>query len=417
MKTLLQVSVPDYATELLPINLDASSLHMEFLREAVQYNEPRFFARAMQFGVQHATYPLLYSWAGLSSNLRKYAIYCFLHHSFERPSLPLLPCSRVRLIDFLEWLPHNGVTAGWTSIRHFYASVRTWSIVCGHGDIVGIDKPGFDVWQKNFEANTVITTAPRGGDFPLRPYMLRGLANVYTESSPWHKLTLTVASLMWFSALRPGHFSPQSNAEGDCKHLLQWANVITYDELGGELPLPAAHFSIPSGKTRQKQRNADWSTATCCICEGASGSKAERLVLHRLCPICSLERWRKVAPPSSKFVICKPNGSLWLRDAFNKELRRGLRQALFHDGMPPDFIEQVIAKLASKSWRSGAATVIVTAGTAPMIAADFLGHGDPKITQTYYNKAGDTQRLALARPLAAALDARPKPDSLPPLSE
>ena len=124
-----------------------------------------------------------------------------------------------------------------------------------------------------------------------------------------------------------------------------------------------------------------------------------------------------MAPSSSKFVMCKPNGNLWLRDAFNKELRRGLRQALFHDGMPPDFIEQVIAKLASKSWRSGAATVIVTAGTAPMIAADFLGHGDPKITQTYYNKAGDTQRLALARPLAAALDARPKPDSLPPLSE
>ena len=222
---------------------------------------------------------------------------------------------------------------------------------------------------------------------------------------------------MWFSALRPGHFSPQSSSSDHCKHLLKWANVVTYQELGGVFPRPAAHFSIPSAKTRQKQRNADWSTATCCICEGAPGTKAEHILLQRLCPICSLERWRKVAPASCDYVICKPNGSLWLRDAFNKELRRGLRQALFLDGMPPDFIEQVIAKLASKSWRSGAATVIVTAGTAPMIAADFLGHTDPKIIQSYYNKAGNSQRLALAQPLATALDTSSKPDSLLNLSE
>ena len=95
-----------------------------------------------------------------------------------------------------------------------------------------------------------------------------------------------------------------------------------------------------------------------------------------------------MAPSSSKFVMCKPNGNLWLRDAFNKELRRGLRQALFLDGMPPDFIEQVIAKLASKSWRSGAATVIVTAGTAPMIAADFLGPGTPKSRKRTTTKWG-----------------------------
>ena len=61
--------------------------------------------------------------------------------------------------------------------------------------------------------------------------------------------------------------------------------------------------------------------------------------------------------------------------------------------------------------------MIVTAGTAPMIAADFLGHTDPKITQSYYNKAGNTQRLALAQPLASTLDKNFKPDSLLNLSE
>ena len=52
-----------------------------------------------------------------------------------------------------------------------------------------------------------------------------------------------------------------------------------------------------------------------------------------------------------------------------------------------------------------------------MIAADFLGHTDPKTTQSYYNKAGNTQRLALAQPLASTLDKNFKPDSLLNLSE
>ncbi len=47
-----------------------------------------------------------------------------------------------------------------------------------------------------------------------------------------------------------------------------------------------------------------------------------------------------------------------------------------------------------------------------MIAADFLGHTDPKITQSYYNKAGTSQRLALAQPLATSLDTSSNPDSL-----
>ena len=60
-------------------------------------------------------------------------------------------------------------------------------------------------------------------------------------------------------------------------------------------------------------------------------------------------------------------------------------------------------QLSAKSWRSGAATAVVTAGTAGFIAAAFLGHGDSKITQQYYHKAGDAERLGLAPTLGAAL--------------
>ena len=52
-----------------------------------------------------------------------------------------------------------------------------------------------------------------------------------------------------------------------------------------------------------------------------------------------------------------------------------------------------------------------------MIAADFLGHTDPKITQSYYSKAGNSQRLALAQPLSNALDEPTNSDSLLDLNE
>ena len=145
-------------------------------------------------------------------------VYCFSEHQPHRPALPLLPCPRLRFIDYLEWLPHHGITAGWKSIRHFAGELLTWSRICGHGGIVDSDRTGYEVWRSNFEANVQITTAPRGGDLPLRPSLLRGLARVYTSDSAFDKLMLMVCSQLWFTALRVGHFSPQSASDRDRNH-------------------------------------------------------------------------------------------------------------------------------------------------------------------------------------------------------
>ena len=155
-------------------------------------------------------------------------------------------------------------------------------------------------------------------------------------------------------------------------------------------------------KNRQHESSEDWSTATCCICEGADASEEEFADLTALCPVCSLERWRRQAPDSAKFVCCNPeSGEPILRAASNKELRRALELAL-------DFItqterEQLIKQISAKSFRSGAATVIVTAGNAGFVAAAFLGHSDPKITKTYYHKGADDERLQVAPSLAQGL--------------
>ena len=90
-----------------------------------------------------------------------------------------------------------------------------------------------------------------------------------------------------------------------------------------------------------------------------------------------------------------------VRQAFNKELRRGLRIALDYLGETER--EAILRTLSTKSFRSGAATAIVSVGNAGLIAADFLHHGDPKITQKYYHMAGDHERLSVAPDLASGL--------------
>ena len=86
LRALIRDCVPAFTPELLTVNMQAPSLHMEFLREALLFGDVRYFRRAIQFGERHASFPLLYSWSGLSSNLRKYVLFCFCHHQPHRPT-------------------------------------------------------------------------------------------------------------------------------------------------------------------------------------------------------------------------------------------------------------------------------------------------------------------------------------------
>ena len=215
----------------------------------------------------------------------------------------------------------------------------------------------------------------------------------------------------WFTALRPGHFSPKtlSNPE-HTKHLLEWTFVHqTEDSTSASsdrrvlAPRSALHFDIPTMKPRQKTSAVPWTTATACICQGYECSEAEQRDLHLLCPVCSLEAWRQVAPRHEQnYVFCHPETRQpMLRDALNKELRRALHVAL--DWLSEPEREAVIEQLSLKSVRSGAATEVVTAGNSGFVAAAFLGHKDPAVTRKYYHKSGDSERLQLVDSLKESL--------------
>jgi hypothetical protein len=381
---------------------------MSCLRQALLSRDMKWMRRALQFGDRHASFPLLFCWDDLCTELRKFVMYRLVHFQPGSPAstLQLLPCSLLDFIDFLEWLPSAGVGAGWKSVRHYAGQLSAMSHVCGFGSIVDYDRRGYEVWRENFSANCAVSVAPRGGDIPLRPWHLRRFIKVYSSGSKFDKMMLAACSQLWFTALRVGHFSPESNATKDKQHLLQWAHLHPYQSHAGSFPRPAMHYIIDSSKTRQKEHKEQWSTASCCIChgaEGALGASAEELAdLTALCPICSLERWRRCAPSNAVYVCCDPEtGVPVLRKSFNKELQRALDIAL--DFIPADVRQLIIKKISAKSFRSGAATAIVTAGNAGFVAAAFLGHSDPKVTKQYYHKGDDSERLQAAPALTQGL--------------
>ena len=131
------------------------------------------------------------------------------------------------------------------------------------------------------------------------------------------------------------------------------------------------------------------------------GDEQERHDLKLLCPMCSLERWRRVAP-DSPYVCCDcVTGKPFLRSRLTKELRRALDIALFY--IDEADRKQIIGLIAPKSFRSGAATAIVTATNAGFVAAAFLGHGNTQVTKQYYHKGDDGERLQLIGPLSNGL--------------
>ena len=404
LKDLIASCVPRYSSDLLLLNYGAQSLHMKFLRQALASRDLQWFLRATQHGDRHASFPLVFDWDQLSSELRKYVVFCFIRF-FKAGSghtLRLFPCSLLRCVDFVEWLPSAGMNSGWESIRHYLGELQAWSMVCGFGNIRELDEPGFKLWKDNFKANLRVTRGPRGGDIPLRPWMLRLLVAVFPSDSDFDLFMKALMSLMWFSALRPCHFSPESLSEDDMKHLLQWLFFERYKISALGSRRAALHCEIPTAKQNQAEKAAPWCTATACICESYDCSPEEFADLTAFCPVCALERWRCRVPHSSRFgqyVFLNPaTAEPVLRNQLNKWIRSALDIALQH--LPAEERDRVVAQLSMKSWRSGAGTEIVTGGNAGFIAAAFLAHSSPDVTQRYYHKGGDHERLQVLPALA-----------------
>jgi hypothetical protein len=106
-------------------------------------------------------------------------------------------------------------------------------------------------------------------------------------------------------------------------------------------------------------------------------------------------RSRDASPAGSSLSSPTSSGKLSTRSFFDIDI------AL--DFIPAEVRQLIIKQISAKSFRSGAATAIVTAGNAGFVAAAFLGHSDPKITKQYYHKGDDSERLQAAPALTQGL--------------
>ena len=61
------------------INLESSDLHMSFVREALRSGDSKWMRRALQSGERHASFPLMFDWASMSTELRKFVTYRLIH--------------------------------------------------------------------------------------------------------------------------------------------------------------------------------------------------------------------------------------------------------------------------------------------------------------------------------------------------
>jgi hypothetical protein len=404
LKKLVDQHFPLFSADLLRVNYAAPSLHMRFLNEAIDTSSLEWLRRATQSGDRCATYPLLFEWNLFSSQLKKFVVFCLVRFfaGGPRATLQLLPCSIMKLIDFLEWLPSAGMNVGWTSIRHYCSWVQMFSMICGYGTIKTEDIMGWKMWKDNFKANIQVIRSDRGGDLPLMPFYLRLLLRVWNSDSDEHVMMRSMGALMWFSALRPCHFSPETLKPKDMKHLLEWQFLRPYQVTASRVLRTILNLHIPSMKQHQKEAAKDWSTATACICAGFTDCTQEEFVqLTALCPVCALERWRqrvaRLRLPTlefTNFVFFDPRtGKPILRSRCNEMIREALDVALAH--IPQEDRERIVKMLSMKSWRSGVGTEIVTKGNAGFVAAAFLAHSQTDITQTYYHKGGDLERISV----------------------
>jgi hypothetical protein len=87
--------------------------------------------------------------------------------------------------------------------------------------------------------------------------------------------------------------------------MLEWSHGRPYRTKCNGATRNALHIYVPSNKTAQKNEQAAWSTAVCCICTGIDAGFKDRQALRRVCPTHALQRWRRVAPLST-FVFTRP---------------------------------------------------------------------------------------------------------------
>ena len=214
------------------------------------------------------------------------------------------------------------------------------------------------------------------------------------DGSSLAAMLLATYSLLYFSALRPNHFSPNTATNADTDKLLQWGHIIPFSNDGTE----AIFIRVPHTKTRKQVNAKPLCDSVSCLCDASIHQSRDPL-----CPVHALLRWSRVTPAKSPRdpVVLLPSGHVFKRDAFNKLVHRHVYAAL------PYLDERtrcsVARAIALKSWRSGSGTQQISSNAPVLQVTHKMDHASPKTTLKSYYQPSTTALIQASQPLAQAI--------------
>lgn len=396
--------VPEGCLFVLSPNDRSGTLHSQMAQLHGSTGDKKWAQRAANVGPRSATYPRSFSWDQLSTTQRKYVVYGFVNHSNEFPTLPLFPLTLARLIDYLEWLPVFGCGgSGWDSIRKYAEAVRAWSHALGWGDPVQQDERGYHLWQTNFSTNFEVSRT-RASITAVRPEQVLAVGTQFDTASAEGAYWLLCCSLMWFTAIRPGHLLPETNR--DPRHLPTSAtekqrvaadkntrNLITFDNMAVQSTAEGLILAVrlEASKTMRSNHHRSETYGAACICSGGSRQP--------LCPVHAYLHYRDhFAPrglPTPQYLASKGPEAFHRRAPFIAAMRSALRAAI-SAGVPTEVADLLVAQIAAKSLRAGSGTEAAgDANISDVQLSVHMGHKQVGTTRQFYIQLPVAKRAAL----------------------
>jgi hypothetical protein len=362
-------------------------------------------AAQLQVGTFHKRpggWPLAVLWAALTSEMRKFVVFCISRHTLADPKLPLFPLRDTSAVQFANWLLRHGLSTGG---RHYLAEAVAWGTNVGYTH-------SFDAEQlmarqlrsvMAVRAATKVTKREvRGGDAVLPPQTLVAIMANLPRATPGQKLFRTMVLWHWFSQLRPCHFT--YSAIKDHRSLLRWDQLVPTCE--AHETLADAGITLIAIRTASKTNQAGinaFTTAVGCLCNTKSANMSA-LAWQGMCPVHNFLDYfaSMLEPPKSDFVFAFEDGAPYPRSLFDKELKQALREALPH--LKGEWLESALKSLSPKSFRSGAGTEMANNGASRSQIMSALGHKSFNTSQQFYVKPSAEQSAARNRLLTGSID-------------
>jgi hypothetical protein len=317
------------------------------------------------------------------SYLRKYLHFCI------DTSVSPFPLTLMMLMRFAVWLPRNGIKSGWKGVKNYTGAVVRYNQVHGHSDPREQNPALWELLRIRFQ-NHVQVVRVQEIKLPIRQNMVQALAlRAIASGSNQAIADMACDALCNFSALRIGHFAPESSK--DLRHVLLWSDLYFYPD---RRACRAIFIHIDSTKSRHvKECRPTWT---------AVGRVASVPIV---CPVAWVLRHFECnfsGKPSDP-VFARPGTAIpVLRQTYASRLRHRLVTAM-SEYIPSFHINaQAISGI---SWRKAGITALSRQAAAARLnmnqVADFADHQDIQTSRSYIvdslqDRAGRSELIATA---------------------